>query len=60
MARCMVCDFCDTAGSGFNVIGYHGKMIWDEQLQGFVCEACAEDPEFDPDYIDLDFDEEDE
>lgn len=56
--RCIICDLCDTAGSLSNV-WTSSPMVWDEHLNGYVCEDCLQ---FDPavDYIDLDFDEDEE
>ena len=45
MARCIICDFCDTAGSLSRTSVCCGTLYWDDTLNGYICDQCRDDLE---------------
>ncbi len=57
MARCIYCDYSDTAGSLSTPVEGRPRLQWDHQEEGFVCSDCRFE-EADEEELDMEFDDE--
>lgn len=55
MSRCVICDYCDTAGSVSTTTDRAGQFVWSAKDQGFVCSTCRFEDQ-DDEVLDDEFD----